>query len=212
MRDLTDIIATDLMGSRINNQLPVLMADGSKAGAVVTVANSEAVRVAMVPTITTQVLIVDISAGRIELLKLIFDWAAKSKDVEEWHAKILKECTPASAAKFIRLVEAGSFAALKSRLPHIHYLNDDLARDGVVAKIRDALGGESVGSLYGSNIEFYLGNDLFDQAKASKAQYRANLLALMSDETVLLRSDSVFMKSHAGHAKAEQEWTLSGSK
>lgn len=43
MRKLTDVIASDLVGSRVDNQLPLLMAEGSKAGAVVTVANSEAI-------------------------------------------------------------------------------------------------------------------------------------------------------------------------
>jgi hypothetical protein len=108
MRKLTDVIASDLVGSRVDNQLPLLMAEGSKAGAVVTVANSEAI--------------------------------------------------------------------------------------------------------YAGNIEFHLGHELFDQPKASKEPFRANLLGLMGGETVLLRSDSVFMKSHAGRGKAEQEWTLGGSK
>ncbi|WP_426664536.1 hypothetical protein [Rhodanobacter aciditrophus] len=208
MRDLTKIIASDLVGARTNNQLPVLMAEGSKAGAVVTVANSEAIRVAMVPTVTTQILIVDISEDHIELLKLVFDWASKVKDAEAWHETIGKECTPASAQKFITLVKNGSFDSLKARLPHIKYLHDDLSRDGVVEKIRETLGGEAVGVIYGSNIEFYLGNVCFGQSKASKEQFRTNLLGLMGSDTVLLRSDSVFMKSHVGRKQAEEAWSL----
>ncbi|NUO74313.1 MAG: hypothetical protein HOQ10_16590 [Frateuria sp.] len=212
MWDLSKIIASDLVGARVNNQLPVLMAEGSRTGAVVTVANSEAVRVAMAPTITTQVLIVDIALARIELLKLIFNWASKAADAQEWHATINHECTPESAKRFLRLIETGSFESLKARLPHIKYLHDDLSRDGVVAKIRDTLGGEGVGVIYASNIELYLGNLLFDQPKASKEQFRTNLLNLMGDETILLRSDSVFMASHAGRKKAEETWVFSGSK
>lgn len=212
MIDLTTIIASDLMGAKVNNQLPVFMATGSKAGAVVTVANSEAVRVAMAPSITTQILIVDVSREHITLLKQVFDWASKANDVEKWHAEINKNCTPASAERFIRLVKLGDFSSLKARLPHIKYLEDDLSRAGVVEKIREMLGGEAVGVIYGSNIEYYLGNALYNQAKASKQQFRANLLELMGAETVLLRSDSVFMNSHIGRKQAEEAWLLSGSK
>jgi hypothetical protein len=212
MIDLTTIIASDLMGARVNNQLPVLMAAGSKAGAVVTVANSEAVRVAMAPFITTQILVVDVSKEHAALLKQIFYWASTVNDAEKWHAEINKYCTPASAERFIRLVKSGDFSSLKARLPHIKYLEDDLSRAGVVEKIREILGGEAVGVIYGSNIEYFLGNVLYNQPKASKEQFRANLLELMSAETVLLRSDSVFMNSHVGRKQAEEAWLLSGSK
>lgn len=208
MHDLSKLFATDFQGGKpaSMNKLPTSMKRGSQLGAVITVANTEAIRVAMSDAITTQILIVDIEQHRIDLIKLLLEWAGQSKDMPTWAETIRAHCTPDSATRFLDIVKDGNFEALKTRLPHILTMTDDLSRNGVVDTIKARLGSEKVGVIYASNIEYYLGSHLFSQAQASKSQFQSNLFALMEPDSLLIRSDSVFMNCHEGLGKAKEEW------
>ena len=204
----------DILGMAANNALADTIAGNPGGGAILTVANANALLTLMWPSMS-HVIVVDIEPTRINNLMELLKLAEESETLMDWYCKIFERYGSPVLDKWINRYRPyyQNFLALKHARSRLHTVTLDLSADGAPQTITSACSchcTDIITMMYISNIEFYVkgGLGIGKGSPEALARYQKNILALMLESTILIRSDSVMMEINNGKSAAKLAWGI----
>jgi len=201
----------DIIGTKMNNALADTITGKSESGTILTLCNVNALLTLMWPS-PSHVVVVDNDSAKIKDLWTLVELAEQSDTMIDWYCKVFERFGKALLNTWVSKYRPHykSFLALKQCRGRLHLILQDLADGNAIEAITKVCACKCVKALkvmYVSNIEYYLfPGGAFCQDKEAIVRYKKNILSLMLDDTVLIRSDSVMMKVNDGKAEVEKIW------
>jgi hypothetical protein len=204
----------DILGIAANNALADTIAGNPGGGAILTVANANALLTLMWPSMS-HVIVVDIEPTRINNLMELLRWAEESETLIEWYCKIFERYGNQLFEKWINKYRPHyqNFLALKQSRSRLHTVTLDLSSEDATQAISKACQchcADIISMMYISNIEFYArgGLGIGKGGPEVLARFQKNILTLMQESTILIRSDSVMMNVNNGKSAAKLAWGI----
>lgn len=189
--------ASDFVGSKARNQLPVILIDATQSGAVLSVANTMAILAGFGPG-PGHVVVADIASSHIAGVQHILRLAKESPDQASW-LRAVKQMYPNVGRQLDlslrRLGMHGSFSHLKARIAsdRFSFFSIDLADENALSTLSKA-SPSGFAAVYTSNIEMYLagflnGGTRSDEDRQAKLDhFRTNVLGLMNERTKFIHA------------------------
>jgi hypothetical protein len=202
----------DILGMAANNALADTIAGNPGGGAIVTVANVNALLTLMWPSMS-HVIVVDIEPTRINNLIELMKFAEESETLIDWYCKVFERYGNQLLDKWISRYRPHyqNFLALKQARSRLHTVTLDLSAEGAPQFISATCHCHcptTISTMYISNIEFYVRGGLGKGSPEALARYQKNILTLMLENTILIRSNSVIMEVNNGRSAAKNAWSI----
>lgn len=203
---LEKFFATDFANKKSADTLPKQLSEGCPGGHVLSIANRLVLNLVATEWFQKtqyQLIVVDKNEDHLNEIRKLSKMAGKSETVEEFTTRIEEKFDEASAKGLEKrnLLTDEVIKGLRL-IQRIILIAEDLSSSTVIGKINAAKADGQFSVLYLSNVEFYVGTQVFGASAGSKSDYGKNIRSLVSPRTRVFRGPSVVMTQHVGDVPA----------